>query len=108
MEPIRALAVVGVLVLMFMVSGSAIDRSLKATSAETAAARTSGQDTEQGLEQFDPGNFDRPTIIDNQWWPLKPGTQLICEGVTVEDDEELPHRIVFTVTDQVVGRELGL
>lgn len=54
---------------------------------------------EKQFEDFNPSNFDRSTTIDNEWWPLKPGTQLIYEGHTVEDDEKIPHRIVFTVTD---------
>ena len=53
------------------------------------------------FEDFDPTSFDSPTTIDNEWLPLLPGTQWIYEGVTVEDDEELPHRIEFTVTDLI-------
>jgi len=51
------------------------------------------------LEELDPNNFDNPTRIDNQWLPLEPGNRWVMEGVTVEDGEEIPHRIVFTVTD---------
>jgi uncharacterized protein YbaA (DUF1428 family) len=54
---------------------------------------------EPEFAEFDPNNFDRSTNIDNKWLPLQPGTRLIYEGVTVEDDESIPHRIVFTVTD---------
>ena len=63
--------------------------------ASSAISRTSEGD----LLELNPGNFDNPTNIDNQWWPLKPGTQHVYEGFTVQDDEEVPHRIVFTVTD---------
>lgn len=57
------------------------------------------------FEDFDPSNFDRPTHIDNQWFPLKPGTRFIYVGSTVEEDETVPHRVVFTVTDltKVIG-----
>jgi hypothetical protein len=48
---------------------------------------------------FDPNNFDDPTNIDNEWSPMKPGTHWVYEGVTVERDESIPHRIEFTVTD---------
>jgi hypothetical protein len=53
------------------------------------------------FEDFDPKNFDpdRSTHIDNQWFPLKPGTRFVYEGTTIEDGESLPHRVVFTVTD---------
>ena len=54
---------------------------------------------ESDLLEIDRSNFDRSSVIDNEWWPLKPGTQLIYEGYTVEDEERIPHRIVFTVTD---------
>jgi hypothetical protein len=55
----------------------------------------------KGFEDFDPKNFDpdHSTHIDNQWFPLKPGTRFVYEGTTVEDGESSPHRVVFTVTD---------
>jgi hypothetical protein len=65
-----------------------------------------GQNSDaQIADEFNADNFDRSTIIDNEWWPLTPGTQLIYEGFTVEEGEEIPHRIVFTVTDltKVIG-----
>ena len=55
---------------------------------------------------FDPKNFDNPTNIDNQWFPLQPGTQYIYEGITVEDDgTSVPHRVIITVTDltKIIG-----
>jgi hypothetical protein len=66
------------------------------TAPETAAE---SEAPEPEFEDFDPNNFDRSTNIDNEWLPLQPGTQWVYEGVTVEDDESIPHRIVFTVTD---------
>lgn len=32
---------------------------------------------------FDPNNFDRSTNIDNEWFPMKPGTRFVYEGFTV-------------------------
>jgi hypothetical protein len=67
-----------------------------------AEATTSGETTEvdfEDLEELDPDNFEDPTHIDNEWLPLQPGNRWILEGVTVEDEEEIPHRIEFTVTD---------
>jgi hypothetical protein len=58
-------------------------------------------DLEKTLLEIDPENFDRPTVIDNQWMPLKPGTQLVYEGTTVEDGEVTEHSVMFTVTDLV-------
>ena len=71
------------------------EQTLAAEEPSTAA----GEFPEPELEEFDPNNFGRSTNIDNKWLPLQPGTRLIYEGVTVEDDESIPHRIVFTVTD---------
>jgi hypothetical protein len=70
-----------------------------------------GQNSDaQIADEFNPDNFDRSTIIDNEWWPLTPGTQYIYEGFTVEDDEEIQHRIVSTVTDltKVIGGVNGV
>ena len=74
-----------------------------AHDSETSESETSEEEFDeaefQKFEHFDPDNFDNPTNIDNEWWPLKPRTQFIYEGHTVEEGEEIPHRIVFTVTD---------
>jgi hypothetical protein len=48
---------------------------------------------------FDPSNFSDPTKIDNEWYPLLPGTQWVYEGSTTEDGETLDRRLEFTVTD---------
>jgi hypothetical protein len=58
-----------------------------------------GAQQEPVFTDFDPGNFDRSTVIDNEWLPLPPGRQLILEGATTEDGERIPRRIEFTVTD---------
>ncbi len=48
----------------------------------------------------DAANFSDPTNVDNKWYPLVPGTQLVFDGITLEDgDDEVPHRVIFTVTD---------
>lgn len=62
--------------------------------------------TDGKLENFDPNNFDESsTNIDNVWLPLKPGTQWIYEGNTFEAGEEIPHRLIFTVSNltKVIG-----
>jgi len=58
------------------------------------------------FEKFDPNNFDNSTNIDNKWFPLKPGTQLVFEGNTTTDaGEQVSHRVIITVTDltKVIG-----
>ena len=49
--------------------------------------------------EFDYDNFDNPTMIDNSFSPMTPGTQLVFEGTTNEDNELLQHRVIITVTD---------
>jgi hypothetical protein len=56
-------------------------------------------DFERDLEDFHPNDFDDPTDIDNLWFPLRPGTQYVYEGITEQGGREIPHKIVFNVTD---------
>ena len=52
------------------------------------------------LEEYDTNNFTNPTIIDNQWMPLKPGTRFVYAGTTVEDDGKVvDHRLEVVVTN---------
>ena len=60
---------------------------------------------EPQFADFDPGNFDNPTVIDNERMPMKPGAKWVHEGTAVEDGETISRRIEFTVTDltKVIG-----
>jgi hypothetical protein len=70
------------------------------TGAETAPeTTTAGETSERLFEAFDYDNFDRSTEIDNEWFPLEPGTQFVYQGSTFEGGRRAPHRVVFTVTD---------
>ena len=62
-------------------------------------AMAEGEEPVKVWENFDVDAFDDPTNIHNDWLPLVPGIQMIYEGVTVEDGEEIPHRVEFTVTE---------
>ncbi|MDI3341726.1 MAG: hypothetical protein QJR03_14470 [Sphaerobacter sp.] len=67
-----------------------------------AADNPARQPVERGpdLAPFDPALFDENSAtIDNEWWPLTPGTQLVLEGTTTEAGEQISHRFVVTVTD---------
>ncbi len=86
--PFARLAILAVLLLLLTSAGAMI--------LPTAAA--SGGNATPSCERasrFDQDNFSNPTEIDNDWSPLVPGTQMILEGVA----DDLPHRVVFTVTD---------
>ena len=63
-------------------------------------AQTGEMSAVDQMPAFVATNFDQPTTIDNPWMPLQPGTRLVYDGITVEDDgTEVPHRIVINVTD---------
>lgn len=51
------------------------------------------------LEAFDKARFDRPTVIDNPWLPMKPGMRYVYEGTTVDEGKVVPHRIEIHITD---------
>jgi hypothetical protein len=75
------------------------------TGGETAPETTTGETGEKLVEDFDRDNFARSTNIDNEWFPLQPGTQLVHRGHTIEGGRRVPHRVVLTVTDltKVIG-----
>jgi len=54
---------------------------------------------------FDAAAFSNGSDITNVWLPLQPGRRWIIEGVTIESNERIPHRITFTVTSltKVIG-----
>ena len=91
MRRLHAVSVAAALLLMISASACSSEPTLEATTASETA--------EKEFEDFDPNHFDRSTQIDNEWFPLQPGTQFVYEGVTVEDGEQLAHRLVITVTD---------
>jgi len=72
-----------------------------AVAAGMLAATASGgaPPSEVKASDYDRDNFDNSTRIDNRWFPLRPGTQLVFRGSTTEGKETVPHRVIFTVTD---------
>ena len=72
-----------------------------------SAATTSSSSVEPSPEplsdkDFDPANFDETsTTVDNQWFPLVPGTQMTWDGRALDGKETIHRRVVFTVTDLV-------
>lgn len=88
----RSLCVAAILLLLLAACGT------DASPEETSSIETFEVDFED-LEEFEYTNFDDSTNINNQWLPMQPGNQWVFEGTTDEDGEEIPHRIVFTVTD---------
>jgi hypothetical protein len=74
-------------------------------SASAWAIGSTSPGKEISANDFGKQKFDRSTAITNKWLPMKPGTQLVFEGTTIEGKDKIPHRLVFTVTDlaKVVG-----
>ncbi|MDQ3659660.1 MAG: hypothetical protein M3454_01090 [Actinomycetota bacterium] len=100
--PLSRVAAVGWLLFVFAACGEGgpSPTSEKDTEDVENAGQSTGKDL--GLathKDFDPANFDEPTEIDNEWFPLKPGTQFVLKGSVTDDGRRIPHRVVFTVTD---------
>jgi hypothetical protein len=55
----------------------------------------------QGIsaEDYDRRNFDRPTTIDNEYLPLRPGAKFVYEGTVREGKGRIPVGVVSIVTD---------
>jgi hypothetical protein len=66
-----------------------------------AAATSGGAPTHRPISamDFDPANFGGSPTVDNRWFPLQPGTQLVWEGRALEGKDQIRRRVVFTVTD---------
>ena len=105
-------------VLALVISVSACDNFLSGRSetgwptrpeTEATVAAPSPEpvtEPEKKWEDLNPDSFARSTEIDNPWLPLKPGTRLVYEGSTVEDDGTVvPHRVEINVTD--LTKEIG-
>jgi hypothetical protein len=71
-----------------------------ANPASPAPAAGAGGDSASSL-QFDPSLFGEDSAtVDNEWFPLVPGTRYVWEGRAFEDDgERIERKVVFTVTD---------
>ena len=65
------------------------------------AATSSGAPSHRPISaaDFDPAHFGDSTVVDNRWFPLEPGTQMVWEGHALDNEDEIPRRVVSTVTD---------
>jgi hypothetical protein len=72
------------------------------SSSTPAAASPSSSRAKQVTEKdFRAANFPAAPKVDNQWYPLTPGTQYVLQGKANRGRGNLPHEVVFTVTDLV-------
>ena len=73
-----------------------------AAMVASSALSVLAADNRTDLLQIDPKNFSRPTIVDNKYMPLKPGSKTVYEGWTIDDeDKKVPHKVIDIVTDLV-------
>jgi hypothetical protein len=69
-------------------------------AASVILALISGAKAEKPYEDFNPKNFSHPTVIDNAWYPIKPGMRYIWGGTAVDEEgDEEAHSVAFVVTD---------
>ena len=73
--------------------GSPIDTAAPSAGTPPPAASVPSAD------DFDPASFRDSTTVNNQWFPLLPGTQLTWEGHALDGTDKLERKVVFTVTD---------
>jgi hypothetical protein len=81
-----------------------IDLVAVSTAAMIVSFSTSvlAADQRADLLQVSAKHFSHPTVIDNKWMPLKPGTQCNYEGWTVDDEgKREPWAVIQIVTDLV-------
>lgn len=73
-------------------------RSAVAQEEATAAVEPRPSD-QSAVEEFYTASFDDSTTVDNEWFPFSPGTHWVYEGTSAEGEDQLDHRIEFSVTD---------
>jgi len=83
------------------VSSPAETENPEAASNEPAPTIEPTADPEFSLPDFEGAKFSDPTNIDNKYFPMVPGTKLVFDGFTEEAGRQIPHSIVFYVTDLV-------
>ncbi len=81
-------------------SRAAIASVLLGVSSSVAMAKDE-KAVEEAVALFSRAKFDRSTVIDNKYFPVKPGTRHVYKGSTQEGNERIAHRVVWTVTDLV-------
>jgi hypothetical protein len=83
-------------------SGSVVTATAAPTPAPTPEPTVTPAPTESLTETFPRDSFSDPTTVDNNWFPLVPGSRLTFEGATNGDEgERIPHRVEFTITDMI-------
>jgi hypothetical protein len=94
------LSALAVLLLLLVSAGAPGASFSQATTAPDAAAPGVVAALPcQLLTPFSAGNFPNPTNINNQWFPLVPGTKFVLDGRVNVGGQSLSHQVVLIVTD---------
>ena len=80
-----------------------LSRYRRAASASKASLGVAQVECPQcdPLAPYDPIHFNHPNKINNTWFPLQPGKQLVLQGVANRGGGLLEHHVIFTVTDLI-------
>ncbi|GAA1815063.1 hypothetical protein [Agromyces neolithicus] len=90
------------LIVLAPMLGACTGADTPTTTPSAGTGSSVGPSGESGPQPgFELLRFSNPTSVDNRWFPLRPGTQFVYEGETVEDGRTTEHRVVSTVTDLV-------
>jgi hypothetical protein len=94
-----ALFALALVVLMVCATACGSDPSSQDATADEPTPEVTAAAPEPEFVEFEANNFERSTVIDNEWSPMIPGTRWVYEGISIEDGERIPHRIEYTITD---------
>ena len=101
--PSRVVPVILGAILLAACSGDGSGSSTSIPPMSTAVSPSASTHAAEPVEaaDFDPASFDSSAAVDNEWFPLTPGTQFVYRGSSLDDGKPLSHAVVFTVSDMV-------
>jgi hypothetical protein len=98
MRALRTAAVAAASILVLTASACSGSTGNGASQANRQSGRASPHH-EISDRDFDPDRFNRSTVIDNLWLPMRPGMRFVWEGRANDGHARVSRRVVFTVTD---------
>jgi hypothetical protein len=92
----------GSLAIVVAAAASLLAFSAREGGSKPAVAVAAPQVGLISAKDFSPRRFDSTSsVVDNAWFPLKPGMQLVFEGSALEEGTRVERRWIWTVTDLV-------
>jgi hypothetical protein len=81
-------------------TSSSTNSTLSTTSTLVSSTTSETVAQQRQFEDFAGAVFSNPSKIDNKWYSMQPGTQLVYEGFTEDENgDRTAHQIVLTITD---------